>query len=79
MFGVLVVGVVAAVALAVVVVVEVVGVAVVVALVMVGVDEPLTRDFFDLDLEGLIEEGDDAAIVPSWFVAEKINKQIILK
>ncbi len=73
MFGVLAVGVVAAVALVVVVeVVEVVGVAVVVALVMVGVDEPLTRDFFDLDLEGLIEEGDDvAAVVPSWFVAEK--------
>ncbi len=68
MFGVLAVGVVAAVALA-VVVVEVVGVAVVVALVMVGVDEPLTKDFFDL--EGLIEEGDDAAVVPSWFVAEK--------
>ncbi len=71
MFGVLAVGVVAAVALVVVVVV-VVGVAMAVALVMVGVDEPLTRDFFDLDLEGLIEEGDDvAAVVPSWFVAEK--------
>jgi hypothetical protein len=68
MFGVLAVGVVAeAVALA--VVVEV-------ALVMVGVDKPgswapFTRDFFDLDLEGLIEDGDDAVKVPSWFVTEK--------